>query len=82
VSDLEILTKAEVLDLIRKKGNKFTSNSAYADHLGVYRPQMSSALLDKCPPAPAILKDIGVKRVVLYVRGKVPTRYLDGSTPL
>ena len=38
------------------------------------------ALADKIPMPPGVLKDIGVTRVTLYVRGKVPTRFLDGST--
>lgn len=80
MSNIEVLTKAEVLDLVRKKSRKHTSASTYADSLGVTRPQMSMALADKIPVPPGILNDIGVTRVTLYVRGRVKTRYLDGST--
>ena len=80
MSELEILTKTQVIDLVRKKSRKHTSASTYADAIGVTRPQRSQALADKIPMPPGVLKDIGVTRVTLYVRGKVPTRFLDGST--
>ena len=61
-------TEAEVLKRIRVECNKLGSQKAYAEFCGVGHSYIRRVLCGDRSPTPAILKPLGLKRIVTYVR--------------
>lgn len=65
---IDDISMAELRALIKTRVRQHGSISAYARELGVCDEQVSSFLRGSRPPEPKLLKALGLKRVVRYVK--------------
>ena len=64
------LSKAHVLEMLRRKARTAGSQKALAEALGVTPAFLSDVLHGKREPGPTMLRALGLRRVVVYVRAR------------
>lgn len=64
-----IYTKEQVMEKIRVRVNRFKTQSAAAEALGVTAPVLCNVLKGEVPPPPKLCEALGIERVKLYASG-------------